>query len=274
MPFHLNTNRKKQKRKEQDSFIAQQNSPHTLLERVSGSASRGSITVEASLAVSLFFFAIITLMNLFEIMYVQIAVKNALCSVGKQMAVESTFSPAIFPSQIETRLAENIGEDMLETSVIRGGATGLDCSRSKCYLMSTIMELTVDYELEFPILGFRIPILERSESIRVKGWSGYEDSRLGLDNSQTVYVTEYGIVYHEDRACTYLELSIHPVLKQEAIGYKPCNFCGGSAGKLVYVTNYGEKYHSSLECRGLKRKIYAVSLDEVYGIGGCGKCVK
>jgi len=205
-----------------------------------------------------------------------VALKSALCCVGKQMAVESCMYPMVFPTQMETRLVEIIGKDVLENSVIRGGAEGLDCSRSKSYLASTIMELIVDYELEFPILGFRIPVLERSESIRVKGWSGRENGGWELDTAQTVYVTEYGIVYHTDVACTYLELSIHPVLKKEAKGYTACNFCGRYAKEesVVYVTDYGKRYHSALDCRGLKRKVYAVSLNEVYGIGGCKKCVK
>lgn len=275
MPFRTYQN-KFYDRKETDSFIAQHITPHTPLERVSGFTLLGSITVEASLAVSIFFFAMVTLMSLFEIMYLQVTIKNALCSVGKQMAVESSIQPIMFPAQIEARLVESIGEEVLDNSMICDGRAGLDCTRSRSYFTTTIMELVVDYEIEIPALFFRLPILERSQSIRIKGWSGKEGLGLGAEAGQLVYMTEYGMVYHADMSCTYLELSIHPIIRKEANGYSACKYCGESVGEeaMVYVTDYGERYHTTLDCRGLKRKVYTVSLDEIYGIGGCGKCVK
>lgn len=274
MPFHTYRTNYDLSGKEPDSFIAQPKTSLTPKERVSGFASQGSITVEAALAVSLFFFAMITLMNLFEIIQIQVTVRNALCSVGKQMAAESSIQPMLFSSQMENRLVETIGADVLEKSLIRGGSEGLDCSRSRSYLTTTIMELVVDYEVEIPNFFFRIPVLERSEHIRIKGWTGREGWGIGSGQSRVVYMTEYGMVYHTDMSCTYLELSIHPVLKEEAKGYTACMYCGYKAKEqsMVYVTDFGDRYHSSLDCRGLKRKIYAVSLDEIYGIGGCGKC--
>ncbi len=276
MPFHTYQNKYIYDRKESDSFIAQHITPHTPRERVSGFTLQGSITVEASLAVSIFFLAMVTLMSLFEIMHLQIVIKTALCSVGKQMAVESSVQPIVFPAQMEARLVEAIGEELLDNSMIRGGSEGLSCSRSRSYFTTTIMELVVDYELEIPSLFFYIPVLEQSCSIRIKGWSGKEGLGLGAGTGQVVYMTEYGMVYHSDMSCTYLELSIHPIIKKEANGYTACKYCNKSSGEesMVYVTDYGERYHTSLDCRGLKRKVYTVLLEEVYGIGGCGKCVK
>lgn len=262
-------------RKEKDSFIAQQIQSQTLSERVSGFTSKASITVEASLVVCLFFFALLTFLSLFEMMFLQAKIQGALCSVGKQMAVESSIQPMIFTAKMEERLVETIGEEILENSMIRGGASGLNCSASKSYFATTIMELVVEYELEVPIFLFRIPILSQKESIRIKGWSGKEGLGLGIGSEQMVYMTEHGIVYHADMSCTYLELSIHPVLKSEITGYRPCSYCSRLAKEqeMVYVTTYGEVYHSTLDCRGLRRKVYVVPLSEVYGIGGCSKCV-
>ena len=274
MPFPIYRTYINHRRKEPDSFIAQQHTPHTPKERVSGFASQGSITVEATLALSLFFFAMITIMSLFEMIQIQTTVRNALCSVGKQMAAEACIQPIVFSSQMEQRMIETIGKDVMNRSMILGGVNGLDCSRSRSYLTTSIMELVVDYKLEIPILIFQLPILEKSESIRIKGWTGREGLGLGSGSSQVVYMTEYGMVYHTDMSCTYLELSIHPVLKEEADGYSACSYCGDQAEDqdMVFVTNYGDRYHSSLDCRGLKRKVYAVSSDEIYGIGACRKC--
>ena len=279
MPFFSHKNNIIYWRKENDSFITHQKlyNFYTPLKRASGFTSRGSITVEASLAVSIFFFALILLTNVLEIVYLQTTVKSALCSVGKQMAAESYYQPLVLTGQMESRMVETIGEEMLEHSLIAGGARGLDCSRSRSYLTTTIMELVVDYKIELPILMFRIPILSQSESIRVKGWTGDESLGLGLGDYEIVYVTDYGIVYHSDISCTYLELSIHPVLSSEIPStYSACEYCGepSATQKTVYITEYGNRYHKTLNCQGLKRNIHAVPKKDVYGIGGCSKCVK
>ena len=98
-----------------------------------------------------------------------------------------------------------------------------------------------------------------------------------------MYVTENGVVYHQDYHCSYLDLSIHMVpssgleeLRNASGGkYYPCERCGQNvAGMGVYVTDYGSKYHTSMSCSGLKRKIYAVPVSETAGKGACSKCGK
>ena len=279
MPFPFQKNRLKKTRKENDSFVTHyiNNISYTPFERASGFTSRGSITVEATIAVSIFFFAMIMLTNLLEVIYLQTTVRSALCSVGKQMAAEGYYQPLVVSSQMESRMVENIGEDVLNNSMIAGGAEGLDCSRSRSYLTTTIMELVVDYQIELPILMFQIPILNQSESILVKGWTGDESLGLSLGDYEIVYVTDYGMVYHSDISCTYLELSIRPVQSNNIpSAYTPCELCGAPSGlqKTVYITEYGNRYHRTLNCQGLKRNIHAVPKKDVYGIGGCSKCVK
>lgn len=279
MPFPSHKYKLKHTRKENDSFVTHKihNISNTPFERASGFTSRGSITVEATISVSIFFFAIIMITNLFEIIYLQTTVKSALCSVGKQMAAEAYYNPLVIGSQMEARMVETIGEETLENSMIAGGSQGLDCSRSRAYLTTTIMELVVDYKIELPILMFQVPILNQSESIRVKGWTGDESLGLGLGDYEIVYVTDYGMVYHSDISCTYLELSIHPVKSTNIpSAYTACEYCGEpSAGqKTVYITEYGNRYHRTLNCQGLKRNIHAVPKKDVYGRGGCSKCVK
>ena len=279
MPFPTHKNSTKYARKENDSFITHLYYiiSKTPPERASGFTSRGSITVEASIVVSIFFFAMVLLASVLEIIYLQTTVKSALCSVGKQMAAEGYYQPFVIANQMESRMVETIGEDVLDNSMIAGGRQGLDCSRSRSYLTTTIMELVVDYKIELPILMFQIPILNQSESIRVKGWNGAETLGIGLGDYELVYVTDYGIVYHSDISCTYLELSIRPVQSTNVpSSYSACEYCGepSSLQKTVYITEYGNRYHRTLNCQGLKRNIHAVPKKDVYGMGGCSKCVK
>lgn len=291
MSFHTclyKLTRNRTHRKENDSFLTHHlqddYSSIPTKERASAFTSKGSITLEAALALSLFFFAILSLVYLFEIMAIQTKVKSALHSVGREVAQEAYLNPVIPTTKMERRMGAILGEERLEDSLIVNGSHGFDCSASKRYGNTTIMDLTVTYQMKVPVLLFQIPIISKKETIRVKGWTGYEVSFQDASENTIVYVTDYGMVYHADMHCHYLDLSIRAVeereledLRNQSGGiYKKCPSCAHSAttDSKVYITDYGEKYHKSLECSGLKRNIYAIPLRDVQGLGGCSKCVK
>lgn len=282
-----NKNRiKKNMRKETDSFMARcfRKFSRTFTERASSFTSKASITVEASFSIAFFFMAVMCLVCLFEMKALQINVKSALHSAGKELAAEAYVTPILFPSRVEQKIVETVGAERLEKSMIVGGSNGIDCSASKMYGGTTVMDLCAYYQIEIPILIFCIPVIAREEIIRVKGWSGNDEAYVSDLKREMVYVTEHGTVYHKNLTCTYLDLSIQAVTfeqiselrNENGQKYYECEYCGGSMmnQKNVYITGQGERYHSSLECSGLSRNIYAVPLSDVYELGGCSKCVK
>ena len=273
-------------RKESDSLLAIHFPlifyKNTKRERASAFTSKGSITLEAAIVVPIFFFAMLCVSCLLEMMSIQTIMRNALYSVGKEIAQQAYSSPMISNYGIQQHIIKNIGADKLDRSMIAGGENGINCSKSRSDWSTAVIDLSVCYDLELPILMFKIPVLSREETLRVKGWTGYAAGIYGEEKNEVVYVTDYGLVYHKNMSCTYLELSIQAVgiadienLRSESGGkYYPCESCGSdavSAGR-VYITDYGTRYHTSLECKKVKRNIYAVPLDEVYGLGGCSKC--
>lgn len=117
----------------------------------------------------------------------------------------------------------------------------------------------------------------------VRAWVGYtgESFRTGsLD--EIVFITPEGAVYHRNRDCTYLKLSIRQLPYSSLEGarnqsggkYAPCEYCipGGWSGSMVYITDYGNSYHSIRNCRGLKRTVMAVPLSKVGGRRCCSRC--
>lgn len=243
---------------------------------------KGSITIEAALAVPIFFFAVISLMYLMEIMSIQTAVRSGLQDAGKQAAAEAYAITVLVPSRVESDIVSSIGAERLERSIVVGGSSGIHCEQSYMSPNTGIGELTAEYDVKLPIPMFRVPAIAYRESMRIKAWTGYEKSGLGNEADDTVYVTETGIVYHRDYHCTHLELSIHmaqaselDTLRNESGGkYHPCEKCTHGVGDAVYITDTGDRYHSSLSCSGLKRTVYAVKLSEVVGKGACSKCGK
>lgn len=267
------------RKEKQDSLMVIKNK-----ERACAFTSKGSITLEAAIVVPIFFFAILSLAYLLEIMAIQTTMYNALCSVAKELAKQAYVETSVTPSEVEQRIVANIGTDRLNQSIIFGGVNGVDCGDSVFNRHTGVMDLSVQYKIEIPILMFRITPISCEETIRVKGWTGYFTGMSDGVKEDTVYVTETGLVYHRDASCTYLDMSIHPVhaeeiekIRNQSGGkYYACESCGtkNADSAIYYITDYGTRYHTSLQCKKIQRNVYAISIEETYGLGGCSKCVK
>lgn len=115
-------------------------------------------------------------------------------------------------------------------------------------------------------------------------WNGYripDDPDRSEQELDIVYVTENGQVYHEDRNCTHLKLSVREVSRIEAEnsvnqwgkGYSPCEKCKpGSVSLTLYITEEGDRYHADRGCSGLKRTVFSVTRDSVAGYRACSRC--
>lgn len=253
-------------------------------ERASAFTSRGSITLEASIVIPIFFFAILSLAYLMEMMMLQNTMRNALCSVAREAASQAYGAVGQSSRDIECRIIENIGAEKLDNSIVVGGAGGINCDNTTCNRITGVLELSVRYEVDIPILMFRVKPIPCEEKLRVKAWTGYVPVQDDSYSSKTVYVTDTGLVYHKSPDCTYLDMSIRSVQSEEIENlrnqsggkYYACESCGKeTTGQgSCYITDHGTRYHTSLECKKLHRNIYAISIDEAYGLGGCSKCVK
>ncbi len=269
---------KQKKRKESDSLEKQcfKQIRHTLKERASVCTSKGSLTVETALALPVFVFAVVCMIYLFETMATQTVVKAALHTAGREIAQEASVSTLLLSERLEQKVVDAIGMEELGRSLIVKGSAGIDCSGTKRYGTTTVLDLSVKYQLKIPVLLFEIPTISKEEKIRIKGWTGYEGKGFGNQKEGIVYITETGMVYHKDSDCTYLDLSIRSVEKMAVQDiYECCSRCKWQEeGEMVYVTDTGERYHTTLSCSALKRTVYAVKKSEVYGRGGCSRCVK
>ena len=162
-------------------------------------------------------------------------------------------------------IVEAAGADRLDRSILAGGSSGLNLSRTYMSVLTGEIHVSVEYAVRLPLPQFTNLKAKFREEMRVKAWTGYS------------------LVYHEDYQCTYLQLSVRFVpysglsgIRNEDGGrYYRCGKCvHGDAFAGVYITNTGGKYHNSLSCSGLKRTIHAVKKSEVGLKGGCSRCSK
>nr|WP_317283231.1 pilus assembly protein [uncultured Sellimonas sp.] len=248
---------------------------------LSASRRKGSLTVEAAVVIPLFLFTMMVLIYLLEIMAIETNIRAGMQYAGKKYAENTYVTPLTGTKVLEKDVIEAVGPERLNRSIIENGASGLDCSNSYVDPLNKILYLKIKYIVKIPVPKFVVPGIEKTESIRIKGWNGYESSLPVSEEQKIVYVTEHGVVYHKDYHCKYLDLSIHMVsaaeletLRNESGGkYYPCERCGQKPqGWGVYITNTGNRYHTSISCSGLKRKIYAVPISETTGKEACSKC--
>ena len=146
-------------------------------------------------------------------------------------------------------------------------------------LSGNYINLQVNYYIKIPISFFEVKGVGICQKSKSHKWIG---DRTDGKQSDYVYVTKHGTVYHRSRKCHYLDLSIKStdyaqissMRNKNEHKYSACSGCVAKnhvAGK-VYVTDYGTCYHSDLACSGLKRTIYLILLEETGGKRACGKC--
>lgn len=243
---------------------------------------KGSVTIEAALAIPVFIFAILCLVYLLEIQAIEITIKAASQEAGKQAAVEMAQIPVLNVYNLQQDIIENIGSERLEKSIVEGGTQGIQCWSSYYNTLTEEVVVNVSYTIRLPVPGFLNLGMKKKEEVKIKAWTGRAEQDLSEDEA-VVYVTDTGIVYHVDYHCSYLQLSITFIPSSSLIDvrnenggiYHPCEKCvHGQAMTGVYITNYGTKYHNSLSCSGVKRSIQAVKKSEVAGMGACTKCAK
>ncbi len=251
-------------------------------ERASAFTSRGSITLEAAVVVPVFFFAMLCLSYLLELMAVQTTIRNSLYSTGKTIAQEGYVSSLVTTQEVEAKIVNHVGREWLDKSIVEGGSSGIHCENSRYNTLTGVMELSAKYRVKIPVVMFGIAPITYEEKLRVKMWNGYVSSMYEGVNEHLVYVTETGMVYHVDPHCTYLDMSVHSVWREEieeqrnqsGARYHACESCVSNHEErdIYYITDYGTRYHISLECKKIKRNVYAIPMEEAYGLGGCSKC--
>lgn len=277
---------------------------------------KAGMTVEAAVVLPLFLFFFLNLGCAIEIIRLHGNLEFALCDIGNRMAVYgyalsemeqqagikqadeeasgkeqknvllSELGDVVFSYiYVKNQIADYLGRQYLEESPLVNGVDGLQFWESDIFEDNDCFEVVVTYRVEpfSSIIGFG--------SFRMANryyghlWNGYHipgtEENDDKKENDVVYIAENGRVYHEDRNCSYLVLSIREVSLQEAYAsrnsngekYEICMLCekAGLQGK-VYITEDGESIHYKRDCPGLKRTIYEVSREEVQGYLPCSRC--
>ena len=216
-------------------------------------------------------------------MHVNDALYNALRKFNTYSYTSQVMTGEIYKSTFFAIFVDEIGSDYAKKHYIAGGNTGWNFYGSDIADDNYTVKISLKYTVKNPfnILGKRqITIYEK----RITDiWLGEEKDGFESNNndeSEYVYITQYGEVYHIEKMCSYLVRNIKAAslaeitdLRNASGGkYYPCSLCKG-ASKIVYYTDYGDKYHASDSCYALQRTILKVKKEKIKGMECCKKCI-
>ncbi len=222
------------------------NTTKTGIERISPSARSGSLTVEAAMVAPLFLFFCISLISVMDMLRIYMHTEMKLYSAARDLAVASA----------------GAGEDdMIRLSLV------------------------------YPVTSMGTPryfqkMLVLENHVAVHAFNGYSGNDLSWNRGEEeyVYVTQDSEVYHRQRSCKHLNVSVTAVTRDnvskernlDGSKYRACPYCKkvfpNSDGNNVYITDYGNRYHTMADCPDLKRSVTRIPISQTGGRRPCRDC--
>lgn len=224
----------------------------------------------------LFLFAMVFVLFFFRIIQIQYIVQNSLDVSCAKNALLREETESEIENLTKAVFYKELNKQKCPLSFVLLGAAGFSWNQSR--VNETYMDMKVAYQVKLPVSIFGRKAIKLKSGNRIRRWTGYQAEEAGKESSSWVYVTENGSVYHKNRKCTHLKLSIEYVsskrLETDLRSYAPCILCakGVTIPFMIYVTKEGSAYHIQLGCSGLKRTIYMIPLTETEGRQPCSRC--
>ena len=247
---------------------------------ISGRCLRASMTLEASLVLPVFLFAVLSLLSVFDIMKIKGCMDIAVAEAGNEISLESyggyvenLMTPLYISYKIQNFLDKNLSEEDAEKVSKYMFVTDISFLEEE-----NILKYRVDYRVtpDFGMLGLKSVRLHTT--YYGHNWLGYTARK---DAETMVYISDTATVYHTDKNCSYLHIEIKEVsyasLNRHRNNsrhiYQKCNLCDEFENNgVVYITDEGKNYHSIENCIGLTRYVYTVPLSTVSHKKVCSRC--
>ncbi len=262
----------------------------------------GSMTVEASIVLPLFLFAMVTMTMPFSMMNSQRQAQAVVESVCEDLCRLAYVGYELEEKKTEIKLPEDGIELDFDMEGFEEGAMmayaqvqvrrkldggrfrKLSLMRSEFMEDDEMINLVASYEMALPFPVFGMTAVPMTSASCRRAWigkdGGWLDGKAGGGDDEIVYVGKSSTRYHESRTCHYLYNQLTGVPREEiesrrnADGkkYHPCAVCGGGNGGQVFIMKSGTSYHGSSSCTAIIAYVKAVRKSEVAHLGGCSYC--
>lgn len=264
-----------------------------------------SLTVEASLAFPVFFFAVLYLIQMFVVLQAELAIAEAGIASARDTAVfsyaaerladgENVVAEKLFElfdkklvrdAAFTTVFYTRYDEEMLKRAGVAQGLGGMWVDTEKD---GDAIRLKVRYRVK-PV-NVLFPYRQNYYCLKIvyQNWVGEgkqqkPEQQQDEAKEQSAYLADNATVYHLDKNCTYINIKVTAVMgnkvgeERNAGGakYYPCEFCEPviKENVAVYTTKYGTRYHALSTCSAIERNPQECSLEEAKKkYRGCKKC--
>ncbi len=250
---------------------------------------RAGMTVEASIALPLFVFFILTMGSVMEMIRLHGCLERAMWNAGRRMAIygclqeETDLVTGILSDMwLQNEIQEVLEEDFFPGTVFGKDDLHLRVIRDVITVPEDCIRFRVNCTLNASIGLLTLPAMEIKCEYYGHLWNGYNlSNRREQDKEDFVYITPNGTVYHETPGCSYLKPAVvevdaelvHMRRNEKGEKYRLCELCAGKRmPDKVYITLEGEAIHFDRTCHGIKRTVQAVSRDCVPDRLPCHRC--
>lgn len=281
-------------RKEDKALPAKTSPKRSGQERASSCLSlKAGLTVEAACILPFFLWAVLGAFYFIEISLVQVKLVGGIRDTARKMAL---LSYAFYNGE-EQSTVEEIVEGVLSIAYAKAeilekaelDETALSGEVNVTLLGSDLgeelIDLRVTSSIRIPVPIYNMRKLRFMERGRVRAWTGRRPVTANgevskEEETEMVYVTANGSVYHTNSNCTHIRVSartadVHSMASrrnESGEKYYPCSCYQEHTSATVYYTKYGNRYHSSQNCSSLKRTVRKVALSSLEGMKPCSKC--
>lgn len=273
-----------------------------------GGYIKASATVEAALVMPLYIYAVMAVTYMMQIYQIRLEVDAALYNAlreqnkynylnyvqkekqndeiinEKDININDTIVGSL---SLHSVLIKNLGSEYAKEHNIKGGNSGI---KIICYSYdSSTIQAAAEYSVKNPFDIFGIGYIKVVQEFTYEVWLGEKyagDYGKDKDNTDSVFITRTGTVYHKTRNCPALNIDVKMVDFSQINNYRnkngsiyyPCSKCktynnkNESSYEYVYVTDYGVRYHRDENCSEINRTIIEISRNKVTGMRACRLC--
>lgn len=238
--------------------------------------NRGSVTIETAIVLPIFLFFIIGILQIGNCILIDEEIGKGVVECARYYAKEeAAAAKLVFISSV---FQKKVDSNYLSNSYLEQGVKGINFLGTYYDGKESMIIIKAKYQLkiEMPLIGNQKFTL--TKQIRQKVFCGYDYRNINEETDIFVYIAENKSVYHTNRDCTHLVLSIQKVFSttdylKGNTDYSPCELCMKNTEiDGLYITNEGNRYHSSITCSGLKRTVMRVRLSQAGGLSRCQRC--
>lgn len=237
------------------------------------------MTVEASLVMPVFIMAMVVITYIGNMILCQDKVQWALTRVANEASIENAIKDT-------TGHKSTVYYRTKMTAYLSAMPLSLSLAESDMSGENEEIKITATYYMRVPFVGFLNLRCRFRQTVHTRAFVGVDDRSIQNKEECNVYIAPTGSVYHKNKDCTYLKLTISEYLYEDVAAlrntsgekYKPCEVCCSNhivqKNELVVITNYGDRYHITRGCSGIKRSISEISIKDVGNRSPCSKCGK